>query len=183
MTLSLRPARAERDVLSIGGVMHRLKPWKERALTVALSAVLALSTRPMQGIADEIVPGGEVTPRPQQKLLQPPIPARVRARHPPMPRLASRQMALRRRTRDSLPRRMLMVRRRALARPPHPMGRQLHRPQRPLLRQPQRKRLPRVTLRRRASSTSTAPPVVTTTTAQLPRQHLPRLPRRFRSLA
>ena len=38
--------------------MHRLKPWKERALTVALSAVLALSTMPMQGIADEIVPGG-----------------------------------------------------------------------------------------------------------------------------
>lgn len=38
--------------------MHRLKPWKERALTVALSAVLALSAMPMQGIADEIVPGG-----------------------------------------------------------------------------------------------------------------------------
>lgn len=39
--------------------MHRMKPWKERALTVALSAVLALSTIPTQGIADEVVLGGE----------------------------------------------------------------------------------------------------------------------------
>lgn len=39
--------------------MHRMKPWKERALTVALSAVLALSTMPTQGIADEVVLGGE----------------------------------------------------------------------------------------------------------------------------